>query len=261
MRFAPAQPFLPRASISAFVLACVAAFGCARSPVLDGPTLGPNPGLLGPNVTDEIARGEFFLGMGDEVEITMWRHGDLSRTYTVGASGAIHPFQIGKLDVQGKTLDQVRAELESGYARYYRDASLDIKVTPSPMRKVTVLGQVMRPGVYPLARPGLSVIDLIATAGGVAPDGETTGVVVAREIDGVWQTAPYSLDEMFEPSDLQSRVQVPYVQPGDYLYVVRTSLAEFGDYMNVITNSLRALTLTERAIILQPRVSDSLLNQ
>lgn len=239
-------------------LAVLLAAACAQSPILDGPTLGEDPNLQGPNVTAEIQLGQFFTGPGDKVLVRVWGHDDLSTTYEVDVDGTIHPFLLGTVPVEGLTVAQVRERLLQGYSRYLVDPSLDVAVQGSTDRKVTVLGDVNRAGVYPLTNPRTTVVDMIATAGGVSLTGDTTGVVVARNVDGQWQVNPYNLDMLFEPDDPSVRTEIPYVHPGDYIWVVRSPLEEFSDHLDVVTNALRALNFAERGIILTPRTSDAL---
>ncbi len=239
-------------------LAVLLAAACSQSPVLDGPTLGENPNLQGPNVTAEIQLGQFFTGPGDQVMVRIWGHDDLSTTYEVDVDGTIHPFLLGTVKVEGLTVAQLRDRLIQEYSRYLVDPSLDVAIQGSALRKVTVLGDVTRPGVYPLTNPRTTVVDMIANAGGVSVTGDATGVVVARNVDGQWQVNPYNLEMLFEPEDLRVRTEIPYVHPGDYIWVVRSPLEEFDDRLDLVTNALRAVNFAERAIVLTPRTSDVL---
>lgn len=239
-------------------LAVLSALACCSRPVLEGPTLGEDPDLLGANITQEIQNGAFFLGPGDQVQINFWMQEDLQQTAEVGPTGLLDCYLVGPQPVSGLSVQELDERLTEAYARYLVDPSLVVRVSPSPNRKVTVLGSVNRPGVFPLTTPRTSVLDVVALAGGVNPEGEITGVVVARQVQGQWQVVPYSLDLMFNPDDPRIKVEIPYVQPGDYVYVLRTTLSQFDEYINVIAQAMRSVVYAERALLLGPRVSEAI---
>ncbi|RMH03928.1 MAG: hypothetical protein D6702_04525 [Planctomycetota bacterium] len=229
-------------------------------PVKEGVTLGEDPELLGPNITEEIRAGEFRIGAGDTVDVDVWDHPDLSRSYVVAPDGTLFCHLIGRLDVYGLTREELRDRLTEAYDRFLVEPSLDVTVHLSTLRKVTVLGMVRNPGVYPLATPRTTVLDMIATAGGIGAEGDTTGIVLARLVDGEVQVRSYNLDLLFDP-DVMGEVQaIPYVQPGDYLYVLRTDLARYQDYIEAVGDSLRAIEFAERDLLLAPRVNREVLD-
>ncbi len=223
-------------------------------PVKEGATLGEDPELLGPNITEEIRAGEFRVGSGDQVDVDIWDHEDLSRSYVVGPDGSLFCHLIGSVDVYGLTRIQLRDKLTSAYARYLVDPSLDVTVHLSLLRKVTLLGQIQAPGVYPLSTPRTSVLDMIARAGGIGDEGDTTGIVLARLVDGEVQVRAYNLDLLFDPEVVGEIQHIPYVQPGDYVYVLRTDLAVYQDYVRAVGDTLRAIQFAERDLLLAPRV-------
>lgn len=223
--------------------------------VKEVPSLGEDPDLLGPNITDEIRAGEFRIGAGDQVQVDIWDHADLSRAYTVAPDGSLFCHLVGTLDVYGLTRIELRDTLTAAYARFLVEPSLDVTVELSLLRKVTVLGQVQNPGVFPLSTPRTSVLDMIARAGGIATEGDTTGVVMARFVDGEAQVRSYNLDLLFDPERYGEVTHIPYVQPGDYVYVLRSDAAVFAQYLRLVSESLRAIELAERDLILAPRVN------
>lgn len=237
------RPLLP--SLSALLL-----LGACGHEVLDQPYLGENPDLLGPNMTPEIRNGAFFIGPGDKVQVDIWNHTDLAQQNLVGADGMLDCYLIGPVRAEGLTVFQLDEQLTGAYARYLVDPSLTVKVASSSERKVTVLGFVTKPSVLPLSTPRTSILDVLASAGGVTGDGDETGVVVARQVQGKWQVTPYNITALFDPEDLSERQEIPYVQPGDYVYVLRTWESEFSEKINLISQTLRSVTFAERAVIL-----------
>ncbi len=225
-------------------------------PVKEAVSLGEDPDLLGPNITEEIRAGEFRIGSGDQVDVDIWDHEDLTRSYVVAPDGTLFCHLVGTVDVYGLTRVQLRDRLTDAYSRYLVDPSLDVTVHLSLLRKVTMLGMLEAPGVYPMTTPRTSVLDMIAQAGGIAKEGDTTGIVVARLVDGEAQVRSYNLDLLFDPEVMGEISHIPYVQPGDYVYVLRTDLAVYQDYIRAIGDTLRAIQFAERDLLLAPRIDN-----
>jgi polysaccharide biosynthesis/export protein len=96
-----------------------------------------------------------------------------------------------------------------------------IHVTADTQRLIYILGEVNRPGMYPL-RYGLSALDAIALAGGVTEDSDDDGIRVLRRSEGTVDTLDY--DEFMEGDYLQNR----YLAQGDVVFVPRHTLAKIG---------------------------------
>lgn len=112
---------------------------------------------------------------GDIVRVKIWREPDLSGDYDVNAQGmAVFP-KIGALRVTDITTDSLQRVLIATYSEYLRDPAIEI----TPLRRVTVLGAVKNPGLYPVD-PTMSVADAVALAGGPTPDGNQKKVEIIR---------------------------------------------------------------------------------
>ncbi len=242
--------FLP---ILFLVVACA-----SPSPHADGPSLGENPNLLGPNITEEIAQGEFFIGPGDKITLAFWQHTDLSHAYQVRTDGTMRLHLAGKTPVSGLTLEGLQLKLEEVYDQYLVDPSLDLTVEYTSDRKITVLGQINNTGVYPLANPRTTILDMIAMAGGISADGDKSAVLLARMVQGQIQVNAYSLDLLWNPPATGVKTQVPYVQPGDYMYVLSTAASEYTDNLKLVSDTLRAVSFAERIILMTESTASAL---
>lgn len=111
---------------------------------------------------------EYRLGPEDEMEIKVWSHDDLTRKVRVGLNGTISfPF-VGELKARGLSIQELRKELERLLgAKYLIDPHVSITVTEYKSQKYFVVGNVQKPGTYPLTKP-IRVIEAISQAGGIA---------------------------------------------------------------------------------------------
>jgi protein involved in polysaccharide export with SLBB domain len=112
---------------------------------------------------------------GDIVRLKIYREPDLSGDYDVNAQGmAVFP-KVGAVHVADITTDSLQRLLISTYSEYLRDPAIEV----TPLRRVTILGAVKNPGLYPVD-PTMSIADAIALAGGPTPDGNQKKVHLIR---------------------------------------------------------------------------------
>jgi len=113
---------------------------------------------------------DYLLGPEDELEIRVWDHEDLTRKLRVGLDGRIaFPF-VGEIAAAGKTVLQLQKELERRLGQgYVIDPHVSIAVTAFKSQRYFVVGNVSKPGTYPLTRP-LNLVEALSQAGGLTTD-------------------------------------------------------------------------------------------
>jgi polysaccharide export outer membrane protein len=114
-----------------------------------------------------LAHEDYRLGPEDEIEIRVWSHDDLTRKTRVGLDGSISfPF-VGELRAQGMTLLGLQQELEKRLGpKYIIDPHVSVTVTEYKSQKFFVVGNVNKPGTYPLTKP-IRVVEALSLAGGL----------------------------------------------------------------------------------------------
>lgn len=246
-----------RCSFPTLVLA-LSTVACSVSPYTDGPSLGENPGLLPLDFQAEIANGQFFLGPEDKISVSFHLHEDLTRDYRVRNDGSIIAPLVGRIQAAGSTREQFEDRLMEAYNDFLVDPIATVDVEYSPTRKVTILGEIERTSVLTLSSPDTTVLDVIASAGGIGTDGDRTGVLIARRVDGIMTVRHYDIDGLFSPDDPNMRTEIPYVQNGDVIYVLRTWDSVYLQKMELVSETLRAATFAERVILNGPRTTEAL---
>src|SRR5712691_9041181 len=134
------------------------------------------------------AQQPYILATEDVLEVVVFGNADVSRTVTIRPDGAISLPLIGEVAAAGLTPEQLRRQLTQLFASYLRNPQVAVIVREFHKVRVSVLGEVSKPGVYELAQ-GATVLDALATAGGLAPD---AGLGEARLIRG--QDSPVIID-------------------------------------------------------------------
>jgi polysaccharide export outer membrane protein len=114
------------------------------------------------------AQEDYRLGPEDEIEIRVWSHDDLTRKTRVGLDGMISfPF-VGQVKAGGLTILGLQKELEGRLTPIYIiDPHVSITVLEYKSQRFFVVGNVQKPGTYPLTKP-IKVVEAISQAGGIA---------------------------------------------------------------------------------------------
>jgi polysaccharide export outer membrane protein len=159
------------------------------------------------------------LGMGDMVRITVFRNPDLTTEARVSERGTILFPMIGEVPVSGLTPSQVGARIADKLrtGRYVVNPEVTVAIAQVNSRQVSVLGNVNKPGRYPLDSVNVRLTDVLATAGGVAGTGADMVTIVST---GNKKT-DVDLAAMFRSGDLSKNVEL---QAGDTIYVHRAPM-------------------------------------
>jgi len=103
---------------------------------------------------------------GDALRVKIYREPDLSGETAVNVGGTAYLAGIGRINVEGLSLDSLQTDLAARYGRFLVDPAVDVTV----QRDIVVYGQVRAPGVY-LVDPGMTVLGLLSKAGGASGQG------------------------------------------------------------------------------------------
>jgi polysaccharide export outer membrane protein len=114
------------------------------------------------------------LGPGDSLFVNVFRFPDLSFQGTLDQQGHLLLPLAGALDLTGLTLDQAREAIQVALDRYIVNPQVDVILIAQRPVQVTVLGEIAKPGLYPLPAPQLITALLVA--------GGTTGMADLRAV-------------------------------------------------------------------------------
>jgi len=134
------------------------------------------------NLTNGVPH-EYIIGAGDALEILVWKNTDLSRTVTVRPDGKISLPLINDVQAAGLTPMALKDEIAQELKKFKEVPEVSVIVIDAKSRVVYIIGQVARPGAYPLG-PNATVIQVISLAGGFTPFADSNNIVVLRRGDG-----------------------------------------------------------------------------
>ncbi|MFL6695055.1 MAG: polysaccharide export protein EpsE [Ramlibacter sp.] len=125
------------------------------------------------------ASSDYRLGPGDQIRVQVYQNPDLTVETRVSEQGTINYPLIGAVEIGGTTIGdaekKIAAALRNG--NFLKQPQVNIVMLQVRGNQVAVLGQVQKPGRFPLETTNTRVSDLLAAAGGVTPMGDDTLIV------------------------------------------------------------------------------------
>lgn len=160
------------------------------------------------------ATGQYILGPGDEILITIWGYSEFNGAFTVDLNGAINPSRVGRIYVKGLALADVRKIIKAKFSKFFdlKNSEIEIEVNYSRDINVNIVGEVNNPGSYSL-KGVHSAFNALYAANGVNEFGSLRSIQVIRngELVGLLDVYNFLTNPMQE--------HPIYLQDGDFIVV------------------------------------------
>jgi polysaccharide export outer membrane protein len=166
---------IPRGLVVAVVCAVICAFCCVTAPAQSTPagTVAPNPALSSSNT-------EYTVGPGDVIIVSVPEAQEFGGKIRVSDSGLIEIAGLSSpISAEGQSPMQLAQTIRQSLidAKQLRDPKVTVFVEEFHGRRITVLGAVAKPSVYPMERR-TTVLDALSMAGGALPGAGNTVTIV-----------------------------------------------------------------------------------
>ncbi len=166
----------------------------------------------------QAEQADYHIGAGDQLNVYVWNHPELTLTVPVRPDGKISTPLIESLPAAGKTPLQLAREMEAALAEYVRSPKVNVIVTgfvgdlPDQVR---VIGQAAKPQSLPY-RANMTVLDVLIASGGLAQFAAGNRAHIVRMVDGKPTKIKVRLADIAEKGDLKTNVAI---RPGDVLVI------------------------------------------
>ncbi len=174
--------------------------------------------------------GAYHIAPPDVLLITVRPEPEIARQVTVRPDGRISFDLIGDVEVRGRTIQQIRAEMTKRLEEFIVQPEVSVSLAQSNSRVYFVFGEVRRPGKYPIVGD-VTALHALASAGGptrFAMLSSSRLVRPAPEGNHAWKIN-------FNDIALKGRNDTDYpLEPGDVIYVPPNASAQIGYAMQVI---------------------------
>jgi polysaccharide export outer membrane protein len=210
-----------RQSIHAAVIVALlvpAGVSAAQQPAgSGGPVQAPSPSAAKPPALPAgvpLPAG-YVIGPEDVLTVVFWREKDMSSDVAVRPDGRITLPLLNEIEASGRTPEQLRATITEAASRYIEDPTVSVVVKQINSRKVFITGQVPKPGPYMLNTP-MSVLQLIAMAGGVTEFAKIKDILITREEQGRPVAIRFNYNDVRKGKNLKQNIEL---RPGDTVIV------------------------------------------
>ncbi|MCG6886604.1 MAG: polysaccharide biosynthesis/export family protein [Proteobacteria bacterium] len=178
-----------------------------------------------PQLDTAIDNYQYRVGKGDVLNITVWDHPELtipagsfrssaeSGTWVHNDGTIFYPY-VGRLYVEGLTLEEIRQEMVRRLSKYIENPQMDVNIAAFRSKRVYITGEVKQPGQQPITNIPLTLLDAVNQAGGLGERADWQHVIITRH--GVDETV--SMQALLQQGTLtENRL----LRPNDIVHVPR----------------------------------------
>jgi len=169
-------------------------------------------------VMEPAVQTEYRIGPGDDLQVFVWNHPELTVTVPVRPDGLISTPLVENLPAEGKTPSQLSRDLEKALAEYVRSPTVNVIVTSfvgAFSDQVRVVGQAQKPQSLPY-RANMTLLDVMIAVGGLAEYASGNRAAVVRQENGKQLRIPVRLTDLLNDGDINANMTM---RPGDVLII------------------------------------------
>jgi polysaccharide export outer membrane protein len=155
------------------------------------------------------------LQPGDILQVSVWKEQELQSEVIIRPDGGLSFALAGDVPAAGRTVDELRAELELRLRKLVPDAVVTVSIKSIAGNRIYVIGKVARPGDFPLNRP-TDVMQALALAGGATPFADTDSIRILHREGSQLRAIPFRYSQVERGRNLEQNV---ILQSGDTVVV------------------------------------------
>jgi len=158
----------------------------------------------------------FVIGAEDILSINVWKEPEMSRQVPVRPDGMISLPLLGDIKASGLTPLQLQEQLTTDMKKYISDPEVTVIVNEVHSLTFNVVGEVLKPGYYPLTRR-MTVLDAIALSGGFRDFAKSKKIYVLRtQADGKQVRLPFNYKNVIRGKNAKQNIEL---EPRDTVVV------------------------------------------
>lgn len=159
--------------------------------------------------------GDYVIAAGDTLQLFVWKEPELTREVTVRVDGKITLPLLGGVEAAGRTPEALGAELGELFRRFLEAPHVAVGVSQANGSRFYVVGQVQKPGVFPLLGRR-SLVQALAEAGGFKDFAKADRILIIREGQRPPLVLTVNYKRLEAGGDLSQNVAL---RPGDTILV------------------------------------------
>lgn len=176
----------------------------AQSPATDAPAkLETGPPVVDPKT--------YSIGVGDILNVRVWRENDFSGPYPVRPDGKITMPLVGDVQAAGLTPDRLGEQLKQALSEYINSPDVTVSLQQVNSKKFFITGEVARPGEYVLLQP-TRIFDALSNASGFRDFANKKKIVIVRGAERI----RFNYLEVLKGKNLEQNI---FLENGDTIIV------------------------------------------
>lgn len=160
------------------------------------------------------ASDSYVIGASDVLTITVWKEPTLSGSILVRPDGMISLALLGDVQASGLTPLQLSEQIATKLKKYIQDPNVSVVITQIHSKVVYLLGEVVKRGPVEMT-PGMTLLEAIASAGGLTDFANAKKVYILRNEAGTQQKIPVNYKEALKGNTTLNVT----LKPGDTIVI------------------------------------------
>ena len=190
-----------------FLTLCLAAIAVITLPS-DGVSAQTKPAAEAtkPQAAADGPGKDFIIGVEDVLSVNVWREPELSlKEVVVRPDGKISLPLVSDILASGLTTVQLQEKIAEKLKEFISSPVVTVSVVRIQSLIVSIVGEVLKPGFYPLGAP-MTVLELLARAGGVTQDAKSKKIKILRKENGKTIQINFNYKELRDGKNLQNNI-------------------------------------------------------
>ena len=191
----------------------------ALAPVVSAQQALPNAKAVAPPAAarpGSAAPNDYVIGPEDVLQVSVWKNETLSRVVPVRPDGKISLPLLHDIQAAGLTSMQLRDKISKALGEFMPNPEVSVIVTDVRSFRVSVMGEVQRPGVL-LLRSSTTIMEAIAMAGGFRDFASPSKIVVVRKNEsGQTEKIPFNYNRAIKTGENEDNL---FLKTGDVIVV------------------------------------------
>lgn len=161
------------------------------------------------------APSDYRVAAGDVLQVFVWKEPELTREATVRQDGKMSVPLLGDILAANRTPEQLAIDVTAGLERYLTAPQVTVAVKEANAARFFVIGQVARPGAFPLLGR-TTLLQALALGGGLLEFAKADRIVIVRDEQGIQTFVTLNYKKLEAGSDI---TQNAVLHPGDTIVV------------------------------------------
>lgn len=157
----------------------------------------------------------YVIGAEDMLDISVWKELEVSRTVPVRPDGKISLPLLNDVQAVGLTPMQLQKTITDGLRQFISNPQVSVIVMQINSRRIYILGEVGRPGAFPMF-PNMTVLQALSAAGGYTQFAKLSAIYVLRTENGQQKTYPFNYKVVIRGLSADQNI---LLKPGDTIVV------------------------------------------